>query len=185
MNINTTLCVLLTACFHGSVATNSRMCFFCFFFHAPISALFLVRTPTQSAVQDENLDQLVSWQSSWQGSWHRWLMAGTALANFRHSLMSACVPSSWRHDTAARIKDKNRKERPSSESVYYHSFVPAGRRVKPARRSCVVVRKKEKTVTPLLNSDWCHLLCTTNWDGLRHHSSVDVVLKHTWWSQIL
>lgn len=34
----------------------------------PMSALFLMRTPTQSTVQEENLDQLVSWQSSWQGS---------------------------------------------------------------------------------------------------------------------
>lgn len=77
----------------------------------PISALFLVRTPTQSAVQDENLDQLVSWQSSWQGSWHRWVMAGMALANFRHSLMSACVPSSWRHDTAGRIGHRDGSNR--------------------------------------------------------------------------
>lgn len=77
----------------------------------PISALFLVRTPTQSAVQDENLDQLVSWQSSWQGSWHRWVMAGMALANFRHSLMSACVPSSWRHDTAGRIGHRDESNR--------------------------------------------------------------------------
>lgn len=72
----------------------------------PINALFLVRTPTQSAVQDENLDQLVSWQSSWQGSWQRWVMAGMALANFRHSLMSACVPSSWRQDTAGRMRGR-------------------------------------------------------------------------------
>lgn len=35
---------------------------------APISVLFLMRTPTQSTVQEENLDQLVSWQSSWHGS---------------------------------------------------------------------------------------------------------------------
>lgn len=70
----------------------------------PINALFLMRTPTQSTVQEENLDQLVSWQSSWQGSWHGCVMLGTALVNSRHSATSACVPLSWRQDRAGRIK---------------------------------------------------------------------------------
>lgn len=91
----------------------------CHSLFSPINALFLVRTPTQSAVQDENLDQLVSWQSSWQGSWQCWVMAGMALANFRHSLMSACVPSSWRHDTARRIQ-RRRVTKASLECVGGH-----------------------------------------------------------------
>lgn len=32
--------------------------------HSPISTLLRVLTPMQSAVQGENLDQLLSWQSS-------------------------------------------------------------------------------------------------------------------------
>lgn len=66
----------------------------------PINVLFLMRTPTQSTVQEENLDQLVSWQSSWQGSWHDWVMLGMASVNSRQSLTSACVPFSWRQDRA-------------------------------------------------------------------------------------
>lgn len=67
----------------------------------PINALFLMRTPTQSTVQEENRDQLVSWQSSWQGSWHGCVTLGLALANARQSLTSAWVPFRWTQDRAA------------------------------------------------------------------------------------
>lgn len=68
--------------------------------HAPISTLLRVRTPMQSAVQGENLDQLLSWQSSWQGSWQGCVRGGMALANFRQASMSAWEPSCFRHETA-------------------------------------------------------------------------------------
>lgn len=68
--------------------------------HLPTSIRLRTLTPTQSAVQGENLDQLLSWQSSWQGSWQSWVRGGMELENFRQASTSACPPSCLRHETA-------------------------------------------------------------------------------------
>lgn len=62
----------------------------------PTIARFLVLTAPQSPLHEENLDQLVSWQSSWQGIWQAWVRAGTGPAYRRHSWMPACPPSCFR-----------------------------------------------------------------------------------------
>lgn len=62
----------------------------------PTIVRFLVLTAPQSPLQEENLDQLVNWQSSWQGIWQGWVRAGTGPAYQRHSWMPACPPSCFR-----------------------------------------------------------------------------------------
>lgn len=57
--------------------------------HSPISTLLRVRTPMQSAVQGENLDQVLSWQSSWQGRWQSCVSGGMVLTTFRQASTSA------------------------------------------------------------------------------------------------
>jgi len=88
----------------------------CLLTHSPTRVLLRVRTPTQSALQGENLDQLVSWQSSWQGMTHRWVAGGMRRAYRRHSPRSACVPSCRRHDTAGGGGGMRGEERRGEES---------------------------------------------------------------------
>ncbi len=76
-------------------------------------ALLRVRTPTQSEVQGENLDQLPSWQSSRHGNWQSWLITGMLLANFRHWTTSATVPSSCLHEIAVDHTHKHSAETPA------------------------------------------------------------------------
>ena len=66
----------------------------------PTIVRFLVLTAPQSPLHEENLDQLVNWQSSWQGTWQAWVRAGTGPAYRRHSWMPACPPSCLRQEMA-------------------------------------------------------------------------------------
>lgn len=70
----------------------------------PIRVRFLVLTPPQSPLQEENFDQFVNWQSSWQGIWHVCVKDGKGPAYLRHSLMSACPPSCLRQVIAGSKK---------------------------------------------------------------------------------
>lgn len=74
----------------------------------PRRARFLVLTAPQSPLHEENLDQLVNWQSSWHGIWQGWVKVGRGPACLRHSVISACTPSCRRHVIAA--SKKNHKE---------------------------------------------------------------------------
>lgn len=53
------------------------------FTYLPTIVLRRVCTVPQSPVQEENLDQLVNWQSSWQGNWQCWVKKGIVPAHFR------------------------------------------------------------------------------------------------------
>lgn len=68
----------------------------------PTIARFLVLTAPQSPLHEENLDQLVNWQSSWHGIWQACVRAGTGPACWRHSWMLACPPSCFRQVMAKR-----------------------------------------------------------------------------------
>lgn len=141
----------------------------------PINALFLMRTPTQSTVQEENLDQLVSWQSSWQGSWHGCVMLGTALVNSRHSATSACVPLSWRQDTAGRSKGQKQRSFTTGPSTG-KCDVKRGRTMKPVNKwenkeTQVLKWMKRWVSSPLVWSPVPHVSCAPELFCLSNHGA--------------
>lgn len=109
-------------------------------------ALFRDRTPTQSEVQGENLDQLVSWQSSLQGNWQDWLTAGIVLANLRHRATSANVPSSCLQEIAAehtQIHERSGKTQQSCRLQRGYGTVPDGTEEVHARLFIGQKRRRE------------------------------------------